>query len=305
MLDSHWTESADLSHCLDRRPRDRVHAFVARRGAFLLLLAVLLAQLVLLSVQITRGGNVRLVHVWVGAAFMPAERAVHAVAQSVAGVGRTVTDLWTARRENQKLRAQLGADEIRLQLLSEQVGEVNRLRSLLNFKEQLSYPTVAAQVIAWSPNPGSAAVSINRGSDDGVDRGMPVITSQGVVGEIIATYRHTSQVLLLTDPLSGAGCVLQGSGVEGVLQGEGRGLCELKYVMDDEQIHVGDTVLTSGLDQIYPKGLRLGTVIRAEDGNVYKRIWVRPAVDENRLEDVLVLLKQPAKKPVPAPSLRP
>lgn len=305
MLDSDWTDSGDLSSRFDRRSRDRMHAFVARRGAFFVLLAVLLAQLLLLSVQITRGRNVRLVQVWVTAVFAPLERGVHAVAGSGASVARAGESLWRARSENQQLRAQLAGDEIRLQLLSVRAAEANRLRALLGFKAHLSYPSVAAQVIAWSPDPGSEAVFINRGSADGVAREMPVITPQGVVGKIAAAYRHTAQVLLLTDPSSGAGGLVQSSGVQGILRGMSHGLCEMRYVMDDEKVVPGDAVLTSGLDQIYPRGLMMGTVIRAQDGNIYKQIEVRPAVDLNRLEEVLVMLKPVAEKRMVRRTLHP
>jgi rod shape-determining protein MreC len=296
MLDSNWPDSGDFSNGFDRRPRDRVHAFVARRGAFFVLVAVLLAQLLLLSVQITRGRNVRLVHVWAAAVFSPLERGFHRVVESVASVGRLAEGLWRARSENLQLRAQLAEDGIRLQQLSEQAAEANQLRALLDFKAHLAYANVPAQVIAWSPEHGSAAVLINRGSADGVAKEMPVITPQGVVGKIIATFRHTSQVLLLTDPSSGAGCMLQSTRVQGVLRGESRGLCEMRYVMDDEKVETGDTVLSSGLDQIYPAGLIMGTVVRVEDGNIYKKIVVRPAVDLDRLEDVLIVLKPAAGK---------
>jgi rod shape-determining protein MreC len=299
MPDSNWIESSDLSRCLDRHPRGRVRGFVARRGSFFVLLTVLLAQLVLLSVQITRGRNVRLVHVWAAALFMPAEHVIHGAVKSVEAAGRNVGDLWEAQSENGALRAKLATDATRLQLLSAQVREVNHLRSLLKFKSHFNYATLAAQVIAWSPSPGSAAVSINRGTADGVAQDMPVITPEGVVGKVVTTYEHTSQVLLLTDASSGAGAMLEPTGVEGVLQGEGRGLCEMRYVMDEEKVEAGYTVLTSGLDQIYPRGLELGKVFRVGQGNIYKTIWVRPVVDESRLDNVLVLLKKTVDAPTP------
>jgi rod shape-determining protein MreC len=117
-----------------------------------------------------------------------------------------------------------------------------------------------------------------------------VITPEGVVGKIIAVFNHTAQVLIITDGSSGVGSMLEKSGVQGVLKGGGDGVCHLDYIMNGEKVEVGDTVVTSGLDQIYPKGLLVGTVLKVSQGNIYKNITVKPAAPLDRLEDVLVIL---------------
>ena len=304
MFDSDWLTSREFADRFGGVSHDRAHTFVARRKAFLVLLAALLAQLLLLSVQITRRGSVRLIEIWVTAAFAPVERGLHGVAQSVAGVWGTGEVLWRAGEENRQLRARLATDEIQLQELSEQAAETRRLRALLDLKARISYPTTPAEVIAWSPDPGSAVVLINRGSAEGVKKEMPVITPHGVVGKIITAYPHTAQVLLLTDPSSGAGCMLKSTRVQGVLRGKSPGLCEMLFVMDDEKVNAGDIVLTSGLDQIYPKGLLIGTVVKVQDGNIYKKIVVRPAAALDRLENVLVLQRPASEVQTRAPANR-
>ena len=117
---------------------------------------------------------------------------------------------------------------------------------------------------------------------------MAVLTPEGIVGKIIAVFPYTSQVLLITDTSSGAGCVMERTRVQGVLKGDGRGLCQLQYVMNQDSVQDGDRVITSGLDQIYPKGLLVGTVISVGEGNIYQTIVVRPTAALDRLEEVLI-----------------
>jgi rod shape-determining protein MreC len=111
------------------------------------------------------------------------------------------------------------------------------------------------------------------------------------VGKTIAVFSHSSQVLLLTDSSNGVGVMLEKTRVQGVLKGDSQNLCLIRYIMNEEPVSSGEAVLTSGLDQIYPKGLRVGTVVRTSAGNIYKNIEVKPAADLSRLETVLVVLK--------------
>jgi rod shape-determining protein MreC len=269
---------------------------VARHPSFFTLLGVLLAQLLLLSVQITRNQNVRLIHVWAATAFSPFEQGFHSVAESAAQTWDAIHVLWADQEENQALGSQLVVARARIQELSEKAAEADRLRVLLDFKSQLPYRSLAAEVIASSPGVGSTVVSINRGQTSGVTPDLAVVTPAGVVGKVVAVYPQTAQVLLITDPSCGVGCMLEGSRTQGVLKGGGQDQCHLDYVMDEENVPKGEPVLTSGLDQIYPKGLLVGYVVGAETGNIYKHIVVKPAVSLSRLENVLVLLKSGASE---------
>jgi len=112
-----------------------------------------------------------------------------------------------------------------------------------------------------------------------------------VVGKILAIFPHSAQVLLIIDPSSGVGVTLAQSRVQGILKGGMNSFCDLHYVMNEETVSRGEAVVTSGLDQVYPKGLPVGTVVNVSDGNIYKSINVKPSVDLNRLEMVLVVLK--------------
>ena len=266
-------------------------AIVVRHASFFVLLVVLVAQLLLLSVQITRNQNVKLIHIWAGTVFGPFERGFHDVLVTPTEAWKALHDLWADQREAQNLGVQLVEARARIRELSEQAAEADHLRALLNFKNRLPYRTQAAEVIASSPGEGSTSVSINRGADAGLTPDLPVVTPEGVVGKITIVFPHTAQVLLITDSSSGLGGMLRSSRTQGILKGDVQNQCDLRYIMDDEKVQVGDEVLTSGLDQIYPKGLLAGYVVSVKDGNIYKNIKVKPAASLNRLEDVLILEK--------------
>jgi rod shape-determining protein MreC len=268
---------------------------VARHTSFFVLIGVLLGQLLLLSVQVTRNQNVRLINVWAAEVFGPFERGSHAVIEGTVGGWSALHDLWAYKQENKNLGSELVAARARIQQLSEKAAEVDQLKALLNFKARSPYRSVAAQVIAASPEDGSTAVVIDRGEDAGIRADLPVITPEGVVGKVAAVYAHTAQVLLITDPSCGVGCMLEQSRIQGILKGTGQDQCDLHYVMDDQKVSGGEAVVTSGLDQVYPKGLLVGHVIRAEEGNIYQRIVIEPAARLNRLENVLILFESTSR----------
>jgi rod shape-determining protein MreC len=269
----------------------RVQAFIVGHRAFFILVAVLLAQLLLLSIQITRTHNVRLIRVWAVAVLDPFERSLRGILDASTQAWHTYRSLWHAQQENQELHLQLVAAQSQVQRLSEEAGESQRLRVLLDLKNRLPYQTVAAEVIATSPGESSSAIYIDRGSDASLTADLAVITPSGVIGKILAVFPRTAQVLLITDPSSGVGVALERSRVQGVLKGTGQNLCQLHYVMNEEPVSPGEAVVTSGLDQVYPKGLLVGTVVQTSEGNIYKKIVVKPAAELSRLEAVLVVLK--------------
>ena len=211
---------------------------------------------------------------------------------------KTRVSTWHAEQENQELHIQLVAAQAQIQRLGEQAGETQRLRTLLDFKNQLAFQTVARRSSppddTSNPGENSNAIFIDKGSDSGLTTDLAVITPEGVVGKILAIFPHSAQVLLITDPSSGVGVTLAQSRVQGILKGGSNSFCDLHYVMNEEVVNRGEAVVTSGLDQVYPKGLPVGTVVNVGDGNIYKTITVKPAVDLNRLEMVLVVLKPAA-----------
>ena len=265
-------------------------AFIVGHRSFFVLVLVVVAQLLLLSLQITRNHHVRLIRYWTVEAFDPFERSLGGLVDFTSNAYRTYGRLWHAQEENQELHIQLVAARSQIQQLSEQAGETQRLRTLLAFRNQLGYQSVSAEVIASSPGESSNAIFIDKGSDSGLKTNLAVITPEGIVGKIVAIFPHSAQVQLIVDPTSGVGVTLSQSRVQGILKGAADTFCDLHYIMNEETVSRGETVITSGLDQIYPKGLPVGTVVAAGNGNIYKSISVKPAVDLNRLEMVLVVL---------------
>jgi rod shape-determining protein MreC len=282
--------SPDSPH--SREGPEVMQAFVASHRPLSILLAVLLAQLLLLSFQITRNHNVRLIRIWALAVFDPFERSLKGITDSTTWAWRTYGGLWRAQQENRDLRRELTTTRSQLRQVAEYAEESERLRRLLDFKARAPFQTVAAEIIAFSPGAGSNAILIDKGIDYGLTPDLAVITSAGVVGKTLSVYHHSSQLLLITDSSSGVGAMLERSRTQGVLKGAGNNLCQLDYVMNEETVSPGDAVVTSGFDQIYPKGLPVGTVLKVGIGNIYyKSVVVRPAAALDRLETVLVVLK--------------
>lgn len=276
---------------LSREAPEKMQAYVVRHGPFFILLAVMVAQLLLLSFQVSRNRNVRLIDAWTVAALRPFQYSLGGLVDTTGRAWNNLRGLRTAQRENQQLHAQLVTAQSQILQLSEQAAEAGRLRGLLDFKTRLPWRSVAAEVIASSPGQSSNAIFIDKGADAGLTPDLAVVTPSGVVGKTIVVFSHTSQVLLITDPASGVGGILEHARAQGVVKGDRENLCQLHYVMNEETVQPGELVLTSGLDQIYPEGLPVGTVARAGEGNIYKTIVVKPAAALDRLEDVLVLLK--------------
>lgn len=200
--------------------------------------------------------------------------------------------------ENRRLKRD--NDQLKNQLLRYQEGylEGMRLQKLLTLKEQTGYAYTTARVIGMDQKSLIKTILINKGTSHGIRNGLPVMNDQGVIGRIIETSWHVSRVLLISDGNSNIDALVQGTRVQGMLQGSGTMRCVLKYIAKTEEVKAGDLVVSSGMTEVFPKGLLLGTVIRADkkDPGLFQRIEVIPAVDFTRLEEVLVLMVAEKKK---------
>ena len=151
----------------------------------------------------------------------------------------------------------------------------------------------------------SKDVLIDRGSGSGVMRGMAVVTPDGIVGRVLASYPTASQVLLITDPTFAAGVISEKNRVHGTLKGIGQSKCIIDYVQNEEKVDVGEMFYTSGDDRVFPKGLPVGTVTVVRPGKTFKEIYVVPSGTQNGLEEVLVVMEGihqeiPDAQPVPS-----
>ena len=265
-----------------------------------ILAAVLAAQVLVLAAQVKvpyERKPVRLVRVWALSLVTPFEKGIVHTQQGMTNVWQNYIWLRDVRKENEALRDEnerLRLEQIRL---AQDAAQARRLQALLQFKEQTVSETVAAQVIGSSGSETSRTINIDKGLADGVKTDDAVITSEGVVGKVLKTFndpglRHTSQVLLVSDPSSGVGAILENSRLQGILRGTQSGELLLQYVMSDEKVEPGERVLTSGGDRVFPKGMPLGTVTRVSPGpELFLNIRVKPAAPVSRLEEVLVITK--------------
>jgi rod shape-determining protein MreC len=149
---------------------------------------------------------------------------------------------------------------------------------------------LGARVIATSAGTASATIMLDRGSKDHIKKNMGVITPEGVVGKVVEVYDNTSEVLLLTDKDSGVGAMLGNSRVQSPVGGAGEPLLVMKYDANDDVVNVGERVVTSGMDKIFPRDLPIGTITDIKPGNPFKSIRIRPSANLERLEEVIVLL---------------
>lgn len=266
------------------------------------LVAILFFQVIALATQVRvadgsgvaaeSGGGSRLIRVWAVNLVVPFQKLFVYTGSGIRNSFRNYIDLRDVRERNEELQRQL--DQMRLEQarLSQDVEQGRRVQDLLSFKEQFIAKTLAAQVIGTSGTDLSRVIYIDRGSQDGIATGMAVITPHGIVGKISRADRRTAQVLLISDSASGAGVLLERQRLNGVLKGSAAGVPEVHNVMSDEKIEIGDSVITTGGDRVYPKGLKVGTVTSVApdpEHDPFLSIKIKPAADLNRLEEVLVI----------------
>jgi rod shape-determining protein MreC len=235
----------------------------------------------------------------------PLERSVMAVtaplAQGVAVTNGTLGNLWNdyidlieVRRENKELRKSVKRLNERIVADNEAVAANIRLKALLDLKGTLSAPSVAVSVIGEDSSAWFKTLVVDRGSADGLEEGMPVLAAGGVVGRLVKVAPQSSRVLLLTDHASAIASIVQRSRARGVVRGAGGGRCSMEFTVKDDDVKVGDTVITSGIGGVFPKGLPIGEITMVKKGQygVFQTIEVRPSVNIGKLEEMLVLVQK-------------
>ncbi len=268
-------------------------AIPSRHKSLALLGGVLLAQVLMLAVQVKRDSRGRLIRVWTITAVTPFEKGGAWGFDKVRGVWDHYFALQGTSRQNEELRAENDSLKLSISQLESKAAEADRLALLLNFRESHEkLPMVVARVIGASAGTASHTVEIDRGERDGIRRNMAVITPDGAVGKIIEAYRDNAQVLLLSDKDGGAGAMLVGSRIQSPVKGTGEPMLSMSYVAAEENVSPGDKIVTSGMDKIFPRDVPIGTVLEVKQATPFKQIRVKPAAKLDRLEEVIVLLTQ-------------
>jgi len=200
-----------------------------------------------------------------------------------------------AARENEQLKKKISRLEARLRDQEELAQENKRLKRLLRWQQQegRQYASVVASVIARDPGNWFGTLVINKGREDGIKPNMTVVTPTGLVGRIANVSGNTAEVLLITDPRSGVGALLQKTRAPGIVEGiaSGSAYLRMNHIPGNLMVTEGETVVTSGQGSIFPKGIAIGAVVDVdkETSGLFKVATIKPYVDFNRMEEVLVI----------------
>src|SRR6185503_1935669 len=281
-----------------------------RQRAPVWLIMLLFANLVIMALSAREPlTQQRMVRGWSQALAAPVQSATSKVSGASSGLISQIINFRSTAVTNEQLRAQLATTELELRNAREAALENERLRGLLNLKEKTSYEQVNARLIARDASVWFNTVTIDHGSSSGVGINMPVVTPEGIVGRVIAVSPWTAQVMLITDEKAAAGAIvgqLGESGAMGSVRGLGTsGLVEMRYVSGLQKVEVGDYILTTGQDDIYPPGLNVGEVVEVHHGSATQthQIHIRPSARLDQLKEVAVLLYRPPQRPAPDQTL--
>jgi rod shape-determining protein MreC len=222
-----------------------------------------------------------------------AQYGISRVTAPLAGIRDSYAELVGVREENVRLREELQKYKAATNDYREAVATNVRLANLLGMKEFLATPTLSAEIIGLDPSHWFKTVIIGRGSSDGVRTGMPVTVAEGIVGQVVNTSPHYAKVLLATDPNSAIDALVQRNRVQGIVKGDGAGY-RMEYVLKNSEVQKGDRVVTSGIGEIFPKGIPIGTVSRVEKNRhgMFQKIELEPATDFSQLEYLLIVMKK-------------
>jgi rod shape-determining protein MreC len=234
----------------------------------------------------------------------PLQRGATAASRAVADVRSGAVDLWRARQEVEGLRARVRDLERDTANLAETQLENDRLRTLLDFRRTLHGELLTARVIGHDASGLSRTITIDQGTTAGIVKGAAVLAPGGLVGQVFLASPHAARVLLVTDHNSGVDAVVQRTRGRGIVEGTIEGRCGLKFVKRTEDLQVGDLVLSSGFDGIFPPGLPVGRIdaVDKQGQGLFQYAQIEPAVNVDRLEEVLVTLG-PVRPAVPPADL--
>ena len=221
-----------------------------------------------------------------------AQSAVYNLTKSTSNIWYGYVSLWDVREENLRLHEEINKYQSINIKYREAVATNMRLNKLLELKETLPPPTLSAVIIGRDPSQWFKTITVNRGSSDGITRGMPVVTVEGVVGQVLDGGAHYSKVLLANDPNSALDVLIQRTRIQGIIKGDGDSY-RLHYVLKNNIVEEGYQIVTSGMGGVFPKGLPVGTVSKVVNNKrgMFLEINITPAANFSKLEHVIIIMK--------------
>ena len=267
--------------------------FLNRYRNLSVLLVVIVAQLLLLAYQIKSNQDVRLIRIWAVTAVTPLARVLEGLRSNTLGFVTDYIVVLNVREENKRLRYDLDKMKMENQFLKTELSTADRAGALAAFQKRTQSRTIAARIIGAGTSATSRVVFVDRGTTAGVQRGMAVVTPDGIVGKVQSVYPTSSQVLLITDSSFAAGVISQKHRVHGTLKGQGLGQTAglVDYVQNEEVVEPGEWFFTSGDDLIFPKGMPVGVARVVRAGKLFKEIYVEPSGFQNGPEEVLIVIE--------------
>jgi len=225
----------------------------------------------------------------------PFQDAVSNAIKFLEGIWNHYFNLVSVAEENKLLQKELGRARERNNFCAETELSNIRLRYLLKFKKKLTEQVIAAEVIGKDPSAWFQTIIIDKGEVDGLIKGLAVVVPEGIAGQVTDVSGHYAKVLLIIDGNSAVDALVQRTRARGVVEGSQTGVCLLKYVLRNDDVAAQDIVITSGLDGVFPKGLRVGSVSKVikQNSGIFQEVAVKPYVDFEKLEEVLIILNHP------------
>ena len=272
-----------------------------RQRAGYLFLAVIFGHIVLISAQVNSRSGVPVLEAVTFGIFSEVQRGVSSAVMGVRRVWNGYIGLRALKSENDSLKRQLADAQVALQAQRALADRSRGLEKLLELRDRSDLRMTAAEIIGAAATPDFRTLTIDKGTRDGLRPDMSVIAPAGVVGRIVMPSARAAKVQLMLDRNAAAGAIIERSRAQGVVVGTGEDRLQMENVSEASDIVVGDIVVTSGIEGIYPKGFIIGRVDAVEkNGPAYRSITVKPAVDFSSLEEVLVVLTPTASHDGPA-----
>lgn len=273
-------------------------SFLSRYRNISVLFVAIIAQIAAIAWQVRQDNDVPLLRVWAIAAVTPVATVIENVRSGAFGIFGDFFSGHGSRDESRTLRADRDRLRLENQILKDQLAAAQQANALAGFAKQSPSKMIGARVIGTTTGMGTHSVLIDRGSFSGVEKGMAVVTPDGVVGKVLQVYKFASQVLSVTDAGFAASVESQKNHTRGVMKGMGNSSAKVDYVPSGQKVEVGEVFYTSGDDRVFPRGMPAGKVTSVKDGATFQEIYIDPFGAEAAPEQVFVIV-DPVHQQIP------